>query len=160
MSRDPAVGGALPRWFLAGPPPALTIILGLLAAFAGYTAVFALNDVIDFKDDRRNMARYRVDRESFDIDSLGQRHPMAQGSLSYGAGVAWVAFWGLLSLVLAFRLRPNLLTLSPGGVPSWRPRTASCFASPTEGPAVGPHGGSRGGSPAHGRVSLRQAPAW
>lgn len=102
----PAVGAALAAIALGGVPPVRTIILGLLAAFAGYTAVFALNDVIDVNVDREKMAKYRDNRESFDIDSLGQRHPLAQGSLSFGAGVAWVVFWGLLSLVLAFMIRP------------------------------------------------------
>ncbi len=102
----PAIGGALAAAALGGPPSARTIILGLIAAFAGYTAVFALNDVIDFKEDREKMAKYRMARETFDIDSLGQRHPMAQGSLSYGAGLSWVIFWGLLSLALAFLIRP------------------------------------------------------
>jgi len=103
----PAVGAALAAVALGGPPPARTIVLGLLAAFAGYTAVFALNDVIDVKADREKMARYRSDRTTFDIDSVGQRHPLAQGALSYPAGVAWVAFWGLASLVIAFMLRPE-----------------------------------------------------
>lgn len=102
----PAVGGALAAAAIGGPPLPRTIILGLIAAFAGYTAVFALNDVIDLKADREKMAKYRANRDTFDLDSLGQRHPLAQGSLSYGAGVTWVAFWGLLSLVLAFLLRP------------------------------------------------------
>jgi 4-hydroxybenzoate polyprenyltransferase len=103
----PAVGGALAAAFLGGAPPARTIIIGLVAGFAGYTAVFALNDVIDVKVDREKMAKYRSDRAAFDLDSMGQRHPLAQDSLSYRAGVAWVAFWGLLSLVLAFLLRPT-----------------------------------------------------
>jgi len=48
----PAVGGALAAVLLGGPPSPRTIILGLIAGFAGYTSVFALNDVIDVKVDR------------------------------------------------------------------------------------------------------------
>ncbi|HTX72961.1 MAG TPA: UbiA family prenyltransferase [Rectinemataceae bacterium] len=102
----PAVGGALAAVVLGAAPSARVIVMGLLAAFAGYTSVFALNDVIDLKVDREKMAKYRVEHESFDLDSMGQRHPLAQGGLSYGAGIAWVVAWGLLSLVLAFLLRP------------------------------------------------------
>ena len=110
----PAVGGALAAVVLGGAPTPRTIVLGLLAAFAGYTSVFALNDVIDLKPDLEKMAKYRAHRETFDIDSLGQRHPLAQGSLSYGAGVSWVAFWGVLSLAIAFLLRPFCAVLLLG----------------------------------------------
>jgi 4-hydroxybenzoate polyprenyltransferase len=110
----PAVGGALAAVLLGGPPSARTIIMGLVAGFAGYTSVFALNDVIDVKVDREKMAKYRFDHATFDLDSMGQRHPLAQDSLSYGAGIAWVSFWGLLSLVLAFLLRPACAALLLG----------------------------------------------
>jgi hypothetical protein len=125
----PAVGAALAAVVLGGASPARTSVLGLLAGFAGYTAVFALNDVIDLKAHREKMARYRVDRETFNLGSLGQRHPLAQGSLSYGAGVAWAASWGPLS---RHRLTaPPDLALSSSWVPSFSTRrTASCFASP------------------------------
>jgi 4-hydroxybenzoate polyprenyltransferase len=102
----PAVGAALAAVILGGAPPARTIVMGLVAAFAGYTSVFALNDVIDLKVDREKMAKYRDDRQTFDLDSMGERHPLAQGGLSYGAGLAWVLAWGILSLVLAWFLRP------------------------------------------------------
>ncbi|HUW42056.1 MAG TPA: UbiA family prenyltransferase [Rectinemataceae bacterium] len=102
----PAVGAALASVILGGAPPARTIVMGLIAAFAGYTSVFALNDVIDLKVDREKMAKYRDSRETFDLDSMGERHPLAQGSLRFGAGLAWVLAWGLLSLVLAYLLRP------------------------------------------------------
>lgn len=45
-------------------------------------------------------------QSQFDLDSLGLRHPLAQGKLSFGASVAWVISWGALSFVLAFLVRP------------------------------------------------------
>jgi 4-hydroxybenzoate polyprenyltransferase len=99
----PAIGGLL---VFGGFPPTPTILLGLGAAFAGFTAVFALNDVMDYRVDREKMAKYKDDRAGFDLDSVGQRHPVAQGDLSYRAAIGWVVFWGLLSLVLAFILKP------------------------------------------------------
>jgi len=112
----PAVGGALAAVVLGGAPSVRTIIMGLVAGFAGYTCVFALNDAIDVKVDREKMARYRFDHATFDLDSMGQRHPLAQNSLSYGAGIAWVVAWGLLSLVLAFLLRPVCAGLLLGAI--------------------------------------------
>ena len=116
MSRIRPWARLSPRCSWAAPHPLGPIIMGLVAAFAGYTSVFALNDVIDLKVDREKMAKYRASRETFDLDSLGQRHPLAQDSLSYGAGIAWVLVWGLLSLVLAFLLRPICAGLLVGAV--------------------------------------------
>ena len=43
---------------------------------------------------------------SFDLDSLGFRHPVAQGKLSFGAGVAWTVFWSVLAFATAWLVRP------------------------------------------------------
>jgi 4-hydroxybenzoate polyprenyltransferase len=99
----PAAGAIL---VLGAAPPLRTTLLGLLSAFAGFTAVFALNDLMDAKVDAEKMAKYRKDSEAFDLDSVGERHPIAQGKLSMGAGIAWVSAWGLLSIVTAYLLKP------------------------------------------------------
>lgn len=99
----PATGALL---VLGAAPAAGIAVLGLLSAFSGFTAVFALNDVMDAKVDAEKMAKYEKDSEAFDLDSVGTRHPIAQGSLSRRAAIGWVAFWGMLSLVTAFLLKP------------------------------------------------------
>ncbi len=99
----PAAGALLALG--AFPKPSVTAV-GLLAAFAGYTAVFALNDLMDCRVDTEKMAKYRRDSSCFDLDSLGQRHPIAQGCLSWRAALAWVIFWAALSLALAWLLSP------------------------------------------------------
>ncbi len=99
----PLIGAIL----VCGTFPKMSIIaIGLLAAFAGFTAVFALNDVMDARVDAEKMARYRKNTEAFDLDSVGSRHPIAQGILSQDAAIAWVVSWGLLALLLAFVLNP------------------------------------------------------
>jgi 4-hydroxybenzoate polyprenyltransferase len=99
----PAAGALL----VLGAAPSLRIAaLGLVSAFSGFTAVFALNDVMDAKVDAEKMAKYRKDSEAFDIDSVGTRHPIAQGSLGRPAAIAWVVFWGVLSLATAYLLKP------------------------------------------------------
>jgi len=99
----PAIGALL---VLGAFPAASTVVIGLLAAFAGFTAVFALNDVMDCGVDCEKMAKLTGKKECFDIDSVGYRHPIAQGALSFNAALGWVMIWGLLSLSLAFILRP------------------------------------------------------
>ena len=99
----PAIGALL---VLGAFPGASTVVIGLVAAFAGFTAVFALNDVMDSKVDCEKMAKLTGKKDCFDIDSVGYRHPIAQGALTFKAALGWVIAWGLLSLSLAFILRP------------------------------------------------------
>ena len=98
-----AVGAVLA---LGGVPPVRTIALGLVSAFAGLTAIFALNDIIDRRVDALKMSSAPGNAASFDLDSLGFRHPVAQGKLSFGAGVAWTAFWSVLAFATAWLVRP------------------------------------------------------
>ena len=99
-------------------PRPLTIIFGLLAAFSGYTAVFALNDLLDCKVDCEKLGGYAGKRECFDIDSVGLRHPIAQGSIAYRAALGWVILWGVLALGFAFLLNPicSLLMAAAAGL--------------------------------------------
>jgi 4-hydroxybenzoate polyprenyltransferase len=99
----PAAGALL---VLGAAPRASIVVLGLVSAFSGFTAVFAVNDIMDAKVDAEKMAKYRKESEAFDLDSVGTRHPIAQGTLSRRAAIGWVAFWGLLSIVTAFFLKP------------------------------------------------------
>ncbi len=87
-------------------PQAIPLMIGLIAAFAGFTAVFAINDLVDWRVDTERMQKYCRDSSQFDLDSLGYRHPIAQEKLSFRKALAWVLFWGLLSLTLAFVLNP------------------------------------------------------
>jgi 4-hydroxybenzoate polyprenyltransferase len=99
----PAVGAILVLGSL--PTPRIALI-GLLAAFSGFTAVFGLNDVMDCGVDCEKMSKYNKGKECFDIDSLGFRHPLAVGKLPFTAALSWVIFWGVSALVLAFLLNP------------------------------------------------------
>jgi len=99
----PALGAVL---VFGGAPRPLTIIFGLLASFSGYTAVFALNDLMDLRVDREKLGGYGGKRECFDIDSVGLRHPLAQNCVPFRAALGWVIFWSVLALVFAFLLNP------------------------------------------------------
>ncbi|OPY88411.1 MAG: prenyltransferase [Syntrophaceae bacterium PtaU1.Bin231] len=99
----PGVGALL---VLGAFPDGSTLVLGFLAAFAGFTSVFALNDVMDWRVDSEKMEKYRRESSAFDLDALGFRHPIAQGKLRYASAFGWVFFWGVLSLWLAYLLKP------------------------------------------------------
>lgn len=112
---QPALGAVIA---LGVFPELRIIIIGLVAAFAGYTAVFALNDLIDYKVDIRRMQYHRKKDKSFDVDSLGIRHPLAQGYLTYRQGLAWIIFWASVAVAGAYVLNPvsALLFALAGGL--------------------------------------------
>jgi len=87
-------------------PPTLTVILGLVTAFAGYTAVYALNDLIDIKSDRERLASGPSKGSTLDIDALFVRHPLAQGLLPLRHGLFWALGWSAVALGGAIVLRP------------------------------------------------------
>lgn len=109
----PAFGALL---WLGAFPPVPTIILGIITVFAGYTAVYALNDVIDFRVDREKARIAGGLREADNyLDALMIRHPMAQGLLSIKAGLAWTLGWSVVALVGAYMLNPICVAIFLGG---------------------------------------------
>jgi 4-hydroxybenzoate polyprenyltransferase len=88
--------------------PGLPVILvGLITAFAGYTAVYALNDLVDFRVDRRRLhARSSETPGHFHVDEMLAPHPVAQGILSFESALLWFVLWAAVALVGAWWLNP------------------------------------------------------
>ncbi|WP_320774479.1 UbiA family prenyltransferase [Streptomyces sp. CRN 30] len=82
----------------AGPPPQ-RVAVATTAAFAGFFALFAVNDVLDVDVDRRRFAHVRP-YEGTDLDGVGGRHPLARGRLSRGAALAWIVALGTVTVAL------------------------------------------------------------
>ncbi len=90
-----------------GHPPELPVILqGLLAAFAGYTAVYALNDIVDYQNDKKKVAQEGFHRDSGYLDAAFIRHPLAHGFLTMSEAVAWAGGWLTISFLCAYLLNP------------------------------------------------------
>ncbi len=87
-------------------PSLYVMVLGLLTTFAGYTAVYALNDVIDYEADKEKAAGGGFSNLQSDLDSIIVRHPMAQGLLSFKQGLYWALAWGLVAIIGAYILNP------------------------------------------------------
>jgi 4-hydroxybenzoate polyprenyltransferase len=103
--------------WLGAFPSIRIIILGLITAFAGYTAVYALNDVVDFQTDREKLRKGGFQESENYLDAAIVRHPMAQGLLSFREGLLWVVGWALVSLIGAYLLNPICaLIFLAGGV--------------------------------------------
>lgn len=99
----PILGALL--WF-DGIPSFGIISLGLITVFAGYTAVYALNDAMDYHTDKEKVKLEGGKLSDAYLDALLVRHPMAQGILSFKEGLIWVFAWGILALIGAFLLNP------------------------------------------------------
>ncbi len=99
---------------LRGFPGLRVLILGLIAATAGYLAVFALNDVLDRKVDAQSIRRGKAARDKHDIGVTVFKHPLARGDLSLAASLAWVTGMGLIGGFFAFLLNPLCLWLFLG----------------------------------------------
>jgi 4-hydroxybenzoate polyprenyltransferase len=90
------------------------VLLGLLTTFAGYTAVYALNDVIGYRQDREKIEK-SVLLERNDLDAVWVRHPMAQDLLSFRAGLTWAVGWSVVAAVGAYLLNPVCLLIFLAG---------------------------------------------
>ncbi|MCB2227951.1 MAG: UbiA family prenyltransferase [Desulfarculaceae bacterium] len=108
----PAVAALL---WLGAFPPLSTTLLGLITAFAGYTSVYALNDLVDVASDRDKLAASPTRGAEGYLDAVGVRHPVAQGLLSLPAAVGWFALWSLVAMTGAYLLNPVCLVLFLAG---------------------------------------------
>ena len=90
-----------------GTFPSLEIMaLGLITAFSGYTAVYALNDIIDYRVDQDIMHSDDMPKPKTDLDSVFVRHPLAQGMLTYREAIIWTIVWAGIALIGSFLLNP------------------------------------------------------
>lgn len=104
---QPALGAVLAS---GGLPEPWRMAVGIVAASAGYLAVFSLNDILDRKADAASIDDQSIDG-GFDLDTVAVRHPLARGDLSMRASLMWVGSLGLVSAVSAYALAPVCLVL-------------------------------------------------
>ncbi|MFO7963599.1 MAG: UbiA family prenyltransferase [Desulfobacterales bacterium] len=101
--------------WLGGFPPLKIVLLGMITAFSGYTAVYALNDAIDLKPDKERMRHDTSGGGRGYLDAVIVRHPLAQGLLSMKEAVAWVIGWASVAMVGAYLLNPVCLVIFTAG---------------------------------------------
>ena len=109
---------ALASLLWLGHFPSFKIIaLGLITVFAGYTAVYALNDVVGYRSDKMKLkhGNLREIDDCQDLDAMLVRHPMSRGLLSFKEGLVWSIAWGLLALIGAYLLNPICVLIFVGG---------------------------------------------
>jgi 4-hydroxybenzoate polyprenyltransferase len=102
---DMAMPVAAALLWLGHVPPLWTMLLGLFTVFAGYTAVYAVNDLADYKTDRANFLSGQGNTEGY-LDAVYARHPMAMGLITTREGLLWAGGWALGALAGAWTLNP------------------------------------------------------
>lgn len=96
-------------WLGRFPPESVTI-LSLITAFAGYTAIYALNDIVGYKIDKIKM-RHDCGVHQYSVEAGDLRHPLALGVISYKMAVLWMSFWLLMAGIGAYLLNPHILII-------------------------------------------------
>jgi 4-hydroxybenzoate polyprenyltransferase len=96
-------------------PPLRVTLLGIMTAFAGYTAVYALNDLVDYRVDQEKLKRGGFRETDHYLDAVLVRHPMAYGLLGFREALLWAIAWGLLALTGSYLLNPTCIVIFLGG---------------------------------------------
>jgi len=92
-----------------GSFPQLTVILlSLFTAFAGYTAIYALNDLVGVKVDREKFTGSEINT-GYSVEASEQRYPLAQNLLSFRSGLLWMGTWFILALIGSYLLNPVIV---------------------------------------------------
>ncbi len=104
---DAAMPGFVALLWLGHLPSARVLLLSLLTAAAGYTAIYALNDLLGVKADREKFAGGI--NQGYSLEASRMRHPLAQGMLSMSGAVSWFVVWYALTLIGAYLLNPALV---------------------------------------------------
>jgi 4-hydroxybenzoate polyprenyltransferase len=106
---DIAAPGFYALLWLGDFPPLATILLSLLTAFAAYTAIYALNDLVGRTMDREKFAGGI--NAGYSVEASDLRYPLAQNALSFREGLLWFALWFTAALVGCYLLNPVIVLI-------------------------------------------------
>lgn len=105
---DLAMPGFCALLWLGDFPHWTTILLSIFTAFAGYTAIYALNDLVGIAVDREKFAQGEINA-GYSVEASDMRYPLAQNVLDYRSGLLWFAFWFIVALVGSYLLNPPIV---------------------------------------------------
>jgi 4-hydroxybenzoate polyprenyltransferase len=107
---DIATPGFCALLWLGEFPAWSTILLSLFTAFAGYTAIYALNDLVGIQGDREKFSGAGINR-GYSVEASAMRYPLAQNALAVRSGVIWFGAWYALTLVGSYILNPAIVII-------------------------------------------------
>jgi len=97
--------GRLPEWS--------TILISIFTAFAGYTAIYALNDLVGMAVDKEKYSISGIN-EGYSVEASEMRYPLARNILSFNKGLMWMAFWFILAVIGSYLLNPTIVFIFVG----------------------------------------------
>jgi 4-hydroxybenzoate polyprenyltransferase len=106
---DLATPGFVALLWLGEFPPFWTIVLSLFTAFAAYTAIYALNDLVGVMVDKEKFAGGI--NAGYSVEASDLRYPLAQNILPYRSGVVWFAGWFAAALIGCYILNPFIVVI-------------------------------------------------
>lgn len=110
---DIAMPGFVALLWLGEFPPWRVLLICLVAALAGYTAIYALNDLIGVNDDRAKVADGLT--PGYAVEASVHRYPLAQNLIGMTAGWLWFGFWFVLAGICIWLLNPLILVILAAG---------------------------------------------
>jgi 4-hydroxybenzoate polyprenyltransferase len=96
--------GSLPQWHV--------ILISLVTAFAAYTAIYALNDLVGIPVDREKFAGGI--NAGYSVEASELRYPLAQNALSARDGLLWFSAWFAVALIGSYLLNPAIVFILMG----------------------------------------------
>lgn len=93
-------GGRFPHWTI--------IVLSIFTAFAAYTAIYALNDLVGMVVDREKFSKHELNT-GYSVEASELRYPLARNILSFKSALLWIAFWFVLALIGSYLLNPTIV---------------------------------------------------
>lgn len=91
-------------------PPIPTIALALFTAFAAYTSVYALNDLMGMEHDREKFNGAGI-KTGYSVEASHARYPLAQRILSPHEARIWTAAWFAAALIGSLLLNPVVVVI-------------------------------------------------
>jgi 4-hydroxybenzoate polyprenyltransferase len=93
--------GTFPSWG--------TLLLSIFTAFAAYTAIYALNDLVGIVVDKEKFAGGI--NAGYSVEASEMRYPLAQNVLSYKSGWLWFAVWFIAAIIGSYLLNPVIVII-------------------------------------------------
>lgn len=107
---DLAMAGFAALLWLGAFPDWRVLLLSLLTGLAGYTAIYALNDLLGVDDDRAKVAG-GTGKQGYSVEASAMRYPLARNLVSLRGALAWFGFWYALTLLGAWLINPRLVVI-------------------------------------------------
>ena len=94
--------------WLGGFPHWSTILLSIFTAFAAYTAIYALNDLVGIAVDREKFTGGEI-KDGYSVEASELRYPLAQEALDFRSGLFWFILWFTAAIIGASLLNPTIV---------------------------------------------------